>query len=299
MPDPRSSVPGHATHDELLVARLAGGDTLDVREHATASALVSSCPDCAALASDIVAISRAVAAESVPPRRRDFRISPEQAAELRGSSLQRLLRRFTLPTGGAALKPLASGALSIGLVLVFVGSVVPRPEAPSVTAPRTFPSGERGPAGDTFARASASAKAGTEESDTMGGEPPAAEPSGADGLTEASDTMALEMATGAAPEGTAGPASAPELAADAVAEAAPQSVERAMVAESPDRFAAQEADREAAPDERIATSADGPTDPSLDDSAAAVADADEGRIDIGRILMATGVALVGVGIVLG
>src|SRR6188508_3237780 len=104
MRSPRPSSPVHASHDELLVAHLAGRDDLDPREHAMASALVAGCPDCARLASDIAAISAAVATEPVPPRRRDFRISPEQASSLRGSPFQRLMRRFALPSSGGALR---------------------------------------------------------------------------------------------------------------------------------------------------------------------------------------------------
>jgi hypothetical protein len=286
----RPPIPAHATHDELLVARLAGGDTLDPQEQATASALVAGCPDCARMASDIVAISHAVASEAVPPRRRDYRISDEQAARLRGSAVERFFRRFTLTSGGGALKPLASGALSIGLVLVFVGSVIPRPVEPAA-APRVVLS---------EVAASPSVKVnGIEENDTAGGEPPVADQQLEDTAGDAAEMMmTLEAAPAGEPQGSPGPASAPNLAADAAPEGAAQARERRTVAPSPATFAAGEPAGDGVADPRADALADALTDEGRDASAAASV-VDDGGLDVGLVLVAVGVALVAVGIVLG
>ena len=103
-----------ATHDDELQS-----DELD-----RARSLLATCPDCRALASDVMTIANATAASQVPSRPRDFRISPEQAAALRGSTWRRFLRWLAAP-GGAMLRPLAGTAVAIGLVLVLVGGTVP------------------------------------------------------------------------------------------------------------------------------------------------------------------------------
>jgi hypothetical protein len=132
MPGPRStpSPSSHGQHDELLVAQLAAGDQLDPAQLQEAQRLVTGCPACAALAADLSAISRAVAWEPVPSRRRDFRFDAERAAQLRGSRLQRLLRRVSLPQS-TALRPVAAGVMSVGLLFLVAGAAWPqsRPSA--------------------------------------------------------------------------------------------------------------------------------------------------------------------------
>jgi hypothetical protein len=136
MPGPRStpSPSNHEQHDELLVAQLASGDLLDPAQRQEAQQLVAGCPACAALAADLSAISRAVAWEPVPPRRRDFRFDAERAAQLRGSRLQRLLRRVSLPQS-AALRPVAAGVMSIGLLVMVAGAVWPQAQPPAAPLP--------------------------------------------------------------------------------------------------------------------------------------------------------------------
>lgn len=131
MPQPPISPAEHARHDELLVARFAAHDELPGDERSMAARLVAECPACASLSADLAIIARAVALEAVPGRRRDFRISADQAARLRGSRLQRLLRRLALPEP-ALLRPAAAGVMSLGLLLVVVGTVVPRDGASGV-----------------------------------------------------------------------------------------------------------------------------------------------------------------------
>jgi hypothetical protein len=74
----------HAAHDELLLARLYGGD-LEGRELERAREMVSSCRECAAVLADFEAIAAATAAMSVPARPRDFTIGPSEARVLRRS----------------------------------------------------------------------------------------------------------------------------------------------------------------------------------------------------------------------
>jgi hypothetical protein len=107
----------------LLVTRLAADDAFP-SEEAEARALIDSCHDCAALAADIAAIRSLTADLPTPRRPRDFRLSTEQAEKLRGSGLQRLLRRLAAP-GVAQLRPVAGAAMSLGLALAVVGAALP------------------------------------------------------------------------------------------------------------------------------------------------------------------------------
>ena len=126
MPAPRPARPplDHEQHDPLLIAQLAAGDQLTADQQQLAAHLVTHCAACASLASDLRAVSSAVAWEPLPPRRRDFRIDAERAERLRGSPLRRFLRRLSLPET-TALRPAAAGILSIGLLFMVVGAVWP------------------------------------------------------------------------------------------------------------------------------------------------------------------------------
>ncbi|MFN8518869.1 MAG: hypothetical protein U0667_05645 [Chloroflexota bacterium] len=88
-------------------------------ETTQARALLASCPECAALSADLEVISRAIATSVVPPRPRDFRLTPQRAAASQGSVLDRL-RRWLASPGSFAVRPLAGAALAIGLILVVV-----------------------------------------------------------------------------------------------------------------------------------------------------------------------------------
>lgn len=123
-PAPRPAAPDHDQHDPLLVAQVAAGDRLEADRVQLAQEWLRTCPACTALAEDLRHVSAAVARESVPPRRRDFRLSPEQADRLQGNALSRLLRRLSAPRA-RALGPAAAGVLSLGLVFVVAGYAVP------------------------------------------------------------------------------------------------------------------------------------------------------------------------------
>ena len=81
----RTPPTAHAGHDELLIARLFGGDVGEA-ERARALAIVSECPECESLLADFGAIADATAALPVPPRPRDFSLTAADAARLRGTT---------------------------------------------------------------------------------------------------------------------------------------------------------------------------------------------------------------------
>jgi hypothetical protein len=72
----------HAGRDELLIARMFGGD-VDEIERARALDLMAGCAECAAIFADFGAIAEATAAMRGPSRPRDFRLTEEQTAGLR------------------------------------------------------------------------------------------------------------------------------------------------------------------------------------------------------------------------
>lgn len=119
MPNTHSLSAEHRRHDRLLVARFAVGDAAHGQEH-EARELIRRCSECAALAADISAISKSVARMPAPPRPRDFRLTTEQAAHLRGSRIDRWLRTIT-GSGWSTVRPVAAVALSVGLVMSVVG----------------------------------------------------------------------------------------------------------------------------------------------------------------------------------
>ena len=72
----------HDGHDPALVASLFDGD-LAGPDLATAQLQVATCPSCASLHADLLALSQATRAQPTPARLRDFRLTPEDAARLR------------------------------------------------------------------------------------------------------------------------------------------------------------------------------------------------------------------------
>ena len=63
----------HADHDPLLIAALLDTD-LAATERVAAQSRIATCPECAALHADLVALSTATAALPAPARPRDFRL---------------------------------------------------------------------------------------------------------------------------------------------------------------------------------------------------------------------------------
>ena len=125
------SASAHDQHDPLLVAQVVAGDPLDPAVAEPVRTWLRTCPRCAALAADLTRVSAAVAREPVPPRRRDFRLSREDAERLRGNPLTRRLRRLSWPRS-RAFAPAAAGVMSIGLAFVVVGYAWPDDGAGSI-----------------------------------------------------------------------------------------------------------------------------------------------------------------------
>lgn len=148
-----SSTPSeHSGHDQVLLARLAGDD-LDPSERSTAEALRSACPECRQLHDDLLVLMRATTDLPALRRHRDFRLSPEQAARLRGSWLDRVMERLAAPSLGV-LQPLAGAAMALGLTLLVVNAL-------------PFPQGSAGGAAASPAAAPIPAEGGAPE--TTGG----------------------------------------------------------------------------------------------------------------------------------
>lgn len=133
----RTTPTTHAGHDELLVARLYGGD-LDAAERDRAQDLLAECPDCAALFADLGAIARATAALPVPARPRDFTLTAADAARL-GAGRRRwpgfLRPELRRSVGGAVAALGLAGVVLTSGFSVFGGSASTTLDASSLNAP--------------------------------------------------------------------------------------------------------------------------------------------------------------------
>jgi hypothetical protein len=111
----------HATHDLELIAAHAAGD-LDPAGARRAANLLADCAECRTLAADLASL--AAATRALPPsvRERDFRISAETAARLRGTSPIRRLRDGLLAPRGFG-RPLAGALMTLGLAGLMVASI--------------------------------------------------------------------------------------------------------------------------------------------------------------------------------
>ncbi|HEX7491123.1 MAG TPA: hypothetical protein VF337_05415 [Candidatus Limnocylindrales bacterium] len=101
----RTPLAAHSAHDELLIARLFGGDVSTV-ERTRALNQMGECGECAALFADLGDIADATEAIPVPERPRDFRLTPADAARLG----RRRWGRSTF--GGADLRRSLGGSLA-------------------------------------------------------------------------------------------------------------------------------------------------------------------------------------------
>jgi hypothetical protein len=120
----------HATHDVELIAGWSTGD-LDAHERSRAIGVIDACSECAALATDLQAISAAMTTlrYGSDALHRNFRLSAADAGRLqRGSALLRWLRplagsgfRFARPVGSLvtalALVGLVASSVPLGLNL--------------------------------------------------------------------------------------------------------------------------------------------------------------------------------------
>jgi hypothetical protein len=131
----------HPDHDLELIAAYAAGDATGP-ELDRATALVATCEDCAALHHDLRSIAAAMPAMPAPVRSRDFRLTPEQAAELRPRGIRGLLATLSGPKFSFAT-PVGTGLAALGIVGVLVasgglpvggGTAAPQPETAALEA---------------------------------------------------------------------------------------------------------------------------------------------------------------------
>ncbi len=116
--------PNHPDHDLTLIAGHAAGDLVDT-ERTRAQTLVDTCTDCAALHRDLISIASATRSlPNLATAPRDYRLSPEQAAQLQGGSW---LRRVLAPFGAtrSATRPLAATFTSLGIAGLLVATILP------------------------------------------------------------------------------------------------------------------------------------------------------------------------------
>ena len=115
--------PQHATHDRVLISALATREAdLTGDERSTARTLIEDCAECRDLLADILSLAAAVPTAAVPPRPRDFRLTPADAARLRPAGWRRLIGFFGSARDGFT-RPLAVGLTTMGLVGLIVASL--------------------------------------------------------------------------------------------------------------------------------------------------------------------------------
>jgi hypothetical protein len=111
----------HATHDEMLLARLYGGD-VDEGERGRALDQMASCQECADAFADFGVIAAATAALPTPPRPRNFTLTEVDAARFgrRSNSwaILHLLAR-TKALGGSMVAAGLVGVALVGAISVF------------------------------------------------------------------------------------------------------------------------------------------------------------------------------------
>jgi len=188
----------HAAHDELLIARLFGGDVSEA-ERARALDRMGECGECAALFTDLGDIADATEAMPIPVRPRDFRLTAADAARLRR-------RRWSREAiFGAGLRRSLGGSLAtLGLVgFMLTGGLSLLVGTASTSAPESVTSDNRaaGPY-DQGAFAAGSVGDGAASTEAPAGIVAAGAPS--PGGTYAA--LGSEQAAGATPGASAQPA---------------------------------------------------------------------------------------------
>jgi len=115
------STSAHASHDTILVASLAD-HSLAAPEREAANALVDACGLCAALHTDLVALSAATRAMPTPTRPRDYTLTPDDAVRLRPGGWRRWIAVFGT-SRDAFSRPLAVGLTTLGLAGLLVATL--------------------------------------------------------------------------------------------------------------------------------------------------------------------------------
>jgi hypothetical protein len=201
-----------ADHAELIVALDAGDlSGLDLDR---ALALAASCAGCGALLGDLAAIRGALPEVPVPPRRRDYRLTDEDAARLRPTGWRRALDWLAAPR--SSVRPLATGLATLGVVGLLLTAGLPGFGGGAAMAPST---GER-------VEASAAGGAGPADNLTTQGTMPEPTAAPAPAATEAAPWVSAPPEVVGAPGAT----SAPGATAAPAAGGAPDASGPAMLA---------------------------------------------------------------------
>jgi anti-sigma factor RsiW len=111
----------HETHDRLLIANLVDR-AVDETERSRAEELLAACRECEQLYDDLVALSAATRAMSVPVRPRDFTLTETDAQRLRIRGWRRLLGAIG-SSRDVFSRPLAVGLTTLGLAGLMVATV--------------------------------------------------------------------------------------------------------------------------------------------------------------------------------
>ena len=206
----RTSPAAHSGHDEVLIARLYGGDVSEA-ERTRALALVSECPECESLLADFGAVAAATAALPVPPRPRDFSLTEADAARLRGKARGRrgALRLGLRRSLGGSLAALGIfGLLLTGTVSILGGAASTtdgrfalspeRAAAPAVAG--ALPSAGAAGSASNFGPASVAtaAPAATFESGSVNLDQPTSPVAPATGVTSAAPPASVAWASSSA-----------------------------------------------------------------------------------------------------
>jgi hypothetical protein len=120
----------------MLVAALAADD-LAGTDRDQALELTGSCTECALLYTDLLALANATAAAPPPIAfgRRDFRLSPADAARLRPAGWRRLAAAWSGARSGLS-RPLGVGLATIGLAGLLIGNVQVQFGSSAASAPQ-------------------------------------------------------------------------------------------------------------------------------------------------------------------
>ena len=270
----------HPDHDPELIAAYAAGDATGA-ELERATALVAACEPCAALHHDLRSIAAAMPELPAPVRARDFRLTPEQAAQLRPRGIRAILATLSGPRFSFAT-PLGTGLAALGIVGVLVASGgLPASGGTAAPQPEEWAATRSDQPADEAAGAALASQAPA--SQVAGAEAPAASAA----ASAAPDTEAASLADGGSPgvdtAGGGDEPTAPEPAAAASAAPASTGTELYMSADAsgdPSRATGVALDPGRSPDTIQATS--GPTAPA------------ESRSDwlpLAAVLLAAGVSL--------
>lgn len=116
--DPAAEAQDHAA----LIAALDAGD-LAGPDLARAERLLAGCAGCGSLRDDLAAIRVAMIALPSPARRRDYRLTEEDAARLRPSGWRRVAGWLAAPR--SSVRPLATGLATLGVVGLLLTAGLP------------------------------------------------------------------------------------------------------------------------------------------------------------------------------